>query len=458
MRSLWISTFCSIALLSACATLPPKPPVPCLSADCTQAQLNLTVIGPTGLTVSLVPDLFPALGATNPSPTRYSIIVPSEDRGTGATVVVQAPGYLDSRLRLHLLQPNGECQEVALPATGAWEICPAVHLQPLLPPPLTRDERLNVHESFQGAVLHTQQFGDLNWYPPAFISLSDADRASYYDQAANWGDTDITVAVRWDYGEPGQPYGTGQLVPPRDLTGDGATLRALVREVFQHPRADGKPFVPVVYLNCDLGVDDCLTITIPTTVAALSPTTGDTVDFANDYVKWRICYDSCIPGYQPPGDVDRVVLALRAAVPRGVIGIEFATGYSFWGPAEGAEQFGTPAGQALDEVSWEGNSWPSDNLNQYWGILDRWLGPCFVRPSAMPPDFDPGAPFQAGDAKWYLRMGTPRGPFHVDILEPFTYQWVRGQVVASQVPVNLAFIRSMIASDCAASVSIDLPQ
>jgi hypothetical protein len=210
-----------------------------------------------------------------------------------------------------------------------------------------------------------------------------------------------------------------------------------------------------VYLNCDLGVDDCLRL-LPNSLAALGPQPNDVVDLANDYVKFRICYDSCIPGYQPPQDVDRVILALRSLAPRSVIGIEFATGYSFWGPAAGADQFSTPAGQALDEVSWEGNSWPSDNLNQYWGILDRWLGPCFKRPILMPDNFDPDAPFGVGNAKWYLGVGTPRGPFHVDILEPFTYQWVRGRVAQSDVVRNLLFIQSMMVSPSCAS--IDLPQ
>lgn len=458
-------------LAMACTLVLPKPvpaPSPVITCpegtgdQCSQSQLSVTIGDASGPitpvpTAVLVPDTFPPLGFTQPTPGRFSVIVPGQDANTGSTVTVSAPGYLPSNLRLHVIEA-GNCVEHVLPASGSWEICPSIVLQPAVPPlpgPLTRDQRLKVHESFQGSVLHTTQFGDLPWWPTAWVSLNEADREAAYSQIAGFGDTDITVSVRWDYGEDGQPYGSGQKVPPADFTQRLGDFRALVEDVLRHHAANGRPFVPVVYLNCDTGFQPCMDLMSPL-VAALSPMPGHPEDLANDYVKFRLCYDSCIPGYQPPGLVDQIILGLRLAAPRSVIAIEFASGFSFWGPKEGTEQFGTQAGQALDEVDWEGNDWPSSNLNQYWGIADHWLGPCFARPAGMPASFDPEAPYSAQDARFYLRMGTPRGPFWVDFEEAFTYQWVRNRVDPAQVPVVLAFIRSMMTSpDCA---SIDLPQ
>lgn len=319
----------------------------------------------------------------------------------------------------------------------------AVTLTPIFPDPPTRDEILDAHESFQGAILHTSQFGDLHWWPTAWVSLNAADRAASYAQIASWGDTDITVSWKWEYGESGQPFGSGQLVPPADFTNDPATFRALVKDVIQHTAANGKPFVPRIFMSGDDGFDAYMA-RMPAIIAALRPQPTDPIDLAR-YVKLQPCYDSCIPGYAGPQDdktkIDTAILATRAACPDCVIALEFSSGYSSTG--DGDDWWGTPAAAAIDEVDHEGNSWPVSNWDQYWQVLARWLGPAYVRPAAQPASDDPSAPFPATDARFYLRRGTPRGPYRVHCFEPFTYDWVRGRPSLDQVPVAFATLKAL---------------
>lgn len=292
---------------------------------------------------------------------------------------------------------------------------------PPFPEPQVRQVRLDAHESIQGAVLHTKQFGDLNWFPPAWTSLNDEDRAGSYDQIKSWGDTTISVATTWHYGEPGQPYGNGQLVPDGpDLVQDTTRLRFLVKDVIQHG------FVPTVSIEGDNGYSYYMWA-MPLVVKSLEPQSEeDRVDLT-PYIKLRMCYDSCVPGWAGDHDskqfISQAILATRAACPACVIALEFSTGYSSQG--DGGAFWVSEAGQALDEADWEGNSWPPNNWEQYWEILGRWLGPLYRRPPQQVSD--------PGGAPWYLARGTPRGPFGVHCFEPGTYQWVRGQLSAGQI-------------------------
>lgn len=316
---------------------------------------------------------------------------------------------------------------------------------PIYPLPPTRDYIMASTESFQGSVLHTTQFGDLNWWPTAWTSLNDTDRAMSYPQIASWGDTDITVSIAWDYGEGGQPYGTGQLVPPTDLTASLQRFRILVEDVIKHQAKNGQPFVPTIFMEGDNGFTYYMWV-MPLVIQALQSQPNDPIDLTN-YVRIRMCYDSCVPGWQPPSQVDEAILATRATCPNCVIALELSSGFPFWGgETAGQAQYETPAGQALDEVDWEGNSWPPSNWDQYWQVLARLLGPLYQRPPNQPAADDPPP------VPCYACGNTPRGPRAIHCFEPFTYQWVRGQVPTSQVPVALSTLRGL---GCQA---IDLPQ
>jgi hypothetical protein len=212
-----------------------------------------------------------------------------------------------------------------------------------------------------------------------------------------------------------------------------AGFRASVKDVIQHTAANGQPFVPRIFMSGDNGFSYYMWA-MPLIVRALQPQPGDPIDLTA-YVKLQMCYDSCVPGYAGAADdkslINDAILATRAACPACVIALEFATGYSSTG--DGDAWWQSDAAKAIDEADWEGNAWPTNNWEQYWEILDRWLGPAYIRPAAQVSD--PAAPFPATDARFYLRFGTPRGPYGVQCFEPYTYQHVRGQVPANQVAV-----------------------
>lgn len=434
----------TIALLTAGCGLrpiPPAPPQPPTSPSRTVAIVVADTTGHAvaGATVTLDDTVPPGphVGLTN-TPDGY-LAFATVNRTLGpAAVHVRAAGCADYDVPVTLStgaaadnqtiqigtvrSALGNAPDIALPAM----VC-----TPPLPPAPTREYIIGAHESFQGAVLHTSQFGDLNWWPTAWVSLNPFDTTASYPQISAWGDTDITVSVSWSYGEAGQPYGDGQLVPNQDYTNNWPAFRARVLDVIHHTAANGHPFVPRIFLEGDNGYAYYMWV-MPLALKALQPQSDDPVDLT-PYVKLQMCYDSCVPGWQPKTQVGDAILATRAACPACIIALEFSSGYSSTG--DGDEFWNSDAGRALDEVDWEGNYWPPTDWEQYWEILDRWLGPAYIKPAAQ--QSDPDAPFCATCAKFYLRNGTPRGPYGVQCLEPFTYQWVRGQITMAQS--NAAF-------------------
>ena len=430
MRKLFL--LLSLVLTSACTLSVAKPvvtpPVLCTTAACTSAQLNLSVTNATPATVAtLTPDSFNALAGLQTSPGRFSFIVPGNYSG-GATITITTPSFLPFSQRLFLSQADGSCKEEPLPTSGAWEICPVITLKPSFPNPPTRAQILGAHESFQGAVLHTSQFGDLNWWPTAWDSLNAQDQQASFAQISSWGDTEITLSSIWDYGEAGQPYGSGQLVPPANFMSHLQDYRQLAKNIIQ------AGFIPEYYLQGDNGFDQYMA-NMPLVVAALLPQPGDPLDLTQ-YGGFLICYDSCIPGYQPPTQVDQAILALRALVPNGVIKIEQASGYASWcGDGCGASDFQSPAGMALDEWDIEFPLWPTTG-DQVWQILGRDLGPAYIRDPLQPAGDDPNPPF-------YMSQPTPRGPRQVRCKEYGTYTWVRGQITAQAVTTARAYYSSL---------------
>lgn len=440
-RTAALSLFAAAILSTSCAlsggtlSLPQKPtPTPATFdfdlVPCRAPAANNDCAGAAGATITITP-----VGLSDPprillaDVNGYAYFAGIPVTWTSVTLTITAPGYVPLSL---------PAAPVNLQTVNDQGLHNFVLLTTVFPAPPTRAEILASHESFQGAVLHTSQFGDLPWWPPAWVSLNAADREASYAQIASWGDTDITVSATWDYGEAGQPYGSGQLVPPKNYfagadyaSADVAGFRASVKDVIQHTAANGKPFVPRIFMSGDNGFNYYMWA-MPLIIRALQPQPDDPIDLT-PYVKLQMCYDSCVPGYAGAADdkslINQAILGTRAACTGCVVALEFATGYSSTG--DGDAWWQSDAAKALDEADWEGNAWPTNNWEQYWEILDRWLGPAYVRPSAQLSD--PAAPFPVTDARFYLRFGTPRGPYGVQCLEPFTYQWVRGQVPFAQV-------------------------
>jgi hypothetical protein len=120
IRSFIRSSVLSLVLVASGCTAHVVPPTPvppvCASPSCSHAQFSVSV-SPAGAAVSIRPDLFPEVGGVQVTPGRYSIIVPGEDQGTGASLIVTAPGYVPYSVRSAASAGGGVLR--GLPGCGA---------------------------------------------------------------------------------------------------------------------------------------------------------------------------------------------------------------------------------------------------------------------------------------------------------------------------------------------------
>lgn len=316
---------------------------------------------------------------------------------------------------------------------------------PALPPPPTRDQIGAVKLSFQGLNVTLPGYGTIPWFEPAISSLDAAGRQAVYAAKHAAGDTHLAIALSWNYsGDGGYSYP----VPGRDLSGDLPAFRALVEEAIRNG------FYVLAFLAGDGesrpggGYNDPVGWTyghawlmqnLPAIVAALQQPADLT-----PYVVLLPGWDGVVPGWAPdasdpgsgtyryPAELDNYLLKARALVPGGYLGVELASGYCHWGG--GAENYTSPAGQALDVILQEFPGPPTGD--QVWQIAGRELGPAYVRPPDQPAGDDPGPPA-------YLSHGTPRGRYFPVAYEYDEYRWVRGRVSADDVRREQAYLRSV---------------
>ena len=312
--------------------------------------------------------------------------------------------------------------------------------------PPTRAQVCGVNLTFQGLMVNTTQFGTLPWFEVALISLNAADRAVVYAAKHAMGDTHCVVVAAWDYGESGQPYGTGQTVPPGDLTGDFPTFKAIVQEVINNG------FYPYVILGGDGGV---------AAANALMPQILGVLRAGTDLTPWCLFvvgFDSVFYGLFSPADVTAFGATFRALLPSGYLGIEFTAGVSHIGGGQAdyaaggglqtydviLSEFNGPS-MDLGSSSWDSawrqvNPGPGPNYrgNQIWQIAHRLLGPAYVIPADQPADADSPTP------PWYLASGNPRGPYFPCAFEWVgEYNFVRGLETSDQVSRDRAYFRSL---------------
>jgi len=86
--------------------------------------------------------------------------------------------------------------------------------------------------------------------------------------------------------------------------------------------------------------------------------------------------------------------------------------------------WGPPAAPPASLLTPDGGDWAASATNdqrapwtQIW-IMQRMLGPRYVRPAMQPARYDPSPP-------WHLGAGTPRGRFYYIVWERGTYLWDR---------------------------------
>lgn len=268
---------------------------------------------------------------------------------------------------------------------------------------------------FQGLIAETHQYGILPLFDPLLGWLTGAtapaDRANIYAAHKAVGDTHVNVAICGQYDEAGQVY---QNIPGKDYTQDYPALRALLTEAIQSGfyvwlvfGADGQDYTPPGSLGavwCLQHLDEILDALIG------GPGETDLTDYC------ALCpgYDGVFYGWTADQIVE-FATRIRARKPNAVILIEHSSGHIPLGDG-GADWANGGRMQVYDGPMSEIDLPPPGNT--LWQVADRLLGPAvYVRP---PDDPNTDTP------PWYLRDGTPRGPYVTVCIEwEGLYYWVR---------------------------------
>jgi hypothetical protein len=312
------------------------------------------------------------------------------------------------------------------------------------PPAGARTQVCSVAITFQGLTVNTAQYGNIPWFEVALTSLSPADRQTAYAAKKAAGDTHALMALTWNYNEaPSYTYP----VPGTDMSKNLQGFKALVQEaitagfivmVFLGGDGESKPKNPdgTYPYNDPQGWTygyQWLIDNLPTIISTFQKGT-DNIDLT-PYVIFVPGFDGVMPGWDP-AHLDNYLIYIRSLLgSNGYVGLELAAGYSHWGA--GAANWTSASGQAVDVVL---NEFPGPPTgDQVWQIAPRMIGPAYNRQFAatqgqLPTD-DPNPP-------WYLRAGTPRGPFFPVAFEYDEFRWVRGQISASAIAGERANLKS----------------
>jgi hypothetical protein len=382
-----------------------------------------------------------------------TVTFPAVSGAAGAfNIHARAPGYPEYGMVEPLpAGPHQYLVGLCVPLTVPGLQIQATPWLPIFPDPPTRDAILHAQGCFQGVTVVTVQFGELPMFDPALSSFSPADRLATY---AAWHAANcqiVSLSITWDYGEAGQPYGSGQLVPPQDLRGGDLTaLRTLLTEVIQHGfyvrlhlAGDGTDSGPYIYGYQAL-VND-----LPRVIAGLrrAPDLTRYVVFVPGF-DGIIDYNEQTQSFGPwsMAQLAGYLVQLRQLCGDCYSAVEPSIGPlggtlpEFLRDASLTNYSHDEAYDALDQVL---NEFPPDEGGQHgalsWQIADRLLGPTFIRPPDMVGD--PSAPW--ADSRWSTAQPTSRGPIVGVAFEFSTYVWVRRQITAAAVALVRAYYRSM---------------
>ncbi len=139
-----------------------------------------------------------------------------------------------------------------------------------------------------------------------------------------------------------------------------------------------------------------------------------------------------------PDQIAELGRVFRATWPDGYFGIEHDPGHIPTGEGD-ADWIAGGAMQNYDLVLSEFN-YPDDHggaNDTIWQIAGRLLGPAYRRPADQPSGDDPSPP-------WYLRVGTPRGPYVACAFEWWaTYLWTRQQISVSDIAKQRAYLKAL---------------
>lgn len=289
--------------------------------------------------------------------------------------------------------------------------------------------------SFQGLMINTGAYGTLPWFPATITSYGPADRASIYSQLLGAGDAWGMATLSWNYAEPGQPYGSGNTVPPRDMTGDLAGFRAIVEEMLSAGFSKVMVMLAGDGEGAGPGYNDPVGWTygrgwLMANLAAIIGTFQAGTDITGSCI-FLPGFDGVMPGWDPAG-LDAYLVAIRGLVgSTRCVGLELGGGYSHWGGGP-ADWLGS--GQNIDYVFQE---FPGPPVGDpVWQIAARHLGPGYHRDPSQPVTDDPSPPY-------YLGVGTPRGAYDIVAFEYETFRWVRLAVSAGDVAASRQYLANV---------------
>lgn len=141
-----------------------------------------------------------------------------------------------------------------------------------------------------------------------------------------------------------------------------------------------------------------------------------------------------------PKNIDDFGKLFRSILPNGYLAFEHSTGHIPCGEGD-KDWIAGGCMQNYDTLMSEFDA-PLKHNDNIWQIAARTLGPVarggtYVRPSDQPINDDTGNP------PWYLREGTPRGPYYVCCFEYDAFHWSRGQISLEQVEKDRAYLKSI---------------
>jgi hypothetical protein len=294
-----------------------------------------------------------------------------------------------------------------------------------IPPAPDRTTALTFNIHGQGAgILHTQQYGDLHWWPAALSWLDNpADRLASYNLAKQNGDTHVIIELpdgKPLYDECCNDYSPDRGFTARDWTNGGGPFDARLADLVVEVRRAG--LIPVIFPD-----EATQQISLSLTLRALDALTHSRYGDIHQQVGFYMTgWDGVFYGWEPSDPlIPNWANTIRAQYPDVRLGIEFNSGHIPIG--EGGSDY-APGGrlQNFDIILAEIN--PGLNDDTFWQIVARMV-PHYVRPADQPAHDDPNPPF-------YLGSPNPRGMFFFSCFEWNMYGDVRGQLTVQQLEAD----------------------
>lgn len=323
---------------------------------------------------------------------------------------------------------------------------------PPLPAPPTRDEILQLHITFQGLYVQTEQYGLLPWFEPALPWLNDADRAAVYaakHASTAWpgGDSHALIFLPSGpplYDEPGQPYSADRFGPLDWSDPNDGRIADLVAEAARNGfnkqilflgGDDGEAGFPVAMAQLDSlrhQLRESKYGDLAPYVVVLPGFDGVFYGYTPEHVqewgeKCRALFVYCGIEHQP------------GRIPVGEGGADYQPGGRMvWADLLLAEFNGPNDSDWRVHINgFDSLGRPDYNGNMIWQIGARMLGFLYRKPGDQPGDAD------SFSGAGYLAPGSPRGPYvHCAFEWVGEYYFIRGQQTSEDQQRSRDYFRS----------------